>query len=79
MTVKPVSPAVILYGTEHPPASIDCFQLGPLSFDLEAGKIRYIRFAGIEALRCIAFVVRGPGWESPAPVISDLKSDQTED
>jgi hypothetical protein len=79
MTVKPASPAVILYGTEHPPASIDCFQLGPLSFDLEAGKIRYIRFAGIEALRCIAFVVRGPGWESPAPVISDLKSAQSED
>ena len=79
MTVKPPSPAVILYGTEHPPASIDCFQLGPLSFDLEAGKIRYIRFAGIEALRCIAFVVRGPGWESPAPVISDLKSAQSED
>lgn len=79
MTVKPASPAVILYGTEHSPASIDCFQLGPLSFDLEAGKIRYIRFAGIEALRCIAFVVRGPGWESPAPVISDLTSAQNAD
>ena len=79
MTAQAASPAVILYGTEHPPASIDCFQLGPLSFDLEAGKIRYIRFAGIEALRCIAFVVRGPGWESPAPVISDLKSAQSAD
>ena len=79
MTAEPASPAVILYGTDHPPASIDHFQLGPLSFDLEAGKIRYIQFAGIEALRCIAFVVRGPGWESPAPVISDLESDQTED
>jgi hypothetical protein len=79
MTARAASAAVILYGTDHPPASIDRFELGPLSFDLEAGKIRYIRFAGIEALRCIAFVVRGPGWESPAPAISDLKSDQSED
>lgn len=79
MTAQAASPGVILYGTEQPPASIDCFQLGSLSFDLEAGKIRYIRFAGIEALRSIAFVVRGPGWESPAPAISDLKSAQGAD
>lgn len=79
MTEEAASTAVVLYGTDHPPASIDRFEIGPLSFDLEAGKIRYIRFAGIEALRCIAFVVRGPGWESPAPVISDFKSAQSED
>ena len=79
MAVELASPAVILCGTEQQPASIRRFQLGSLSFDLEAGKIRYIRFAGMEVLRCIAFVVRGPGWESPAPVISDLVSDQTED
>ena len=66
--------AVILYGTEQPPAPIRRFQQGPLSFDLEAGKLRYIRLAGIEVLRSIAFVVRGPGWESPAPRIFDLKA-----
>ena len=38
--------AVILYGTEQPPAPIQRFQQGPLSFDLEAGKLRYIRLAG---------------------------------
>ena len=48
--------AVILYGTEQPPAPIQRFQQGPLSFDLEAGKLRYIRLAGIEVLRSIAFV-----------------------
>ena len=66
--------AVILYGTEQPPAPVQRFQRGPLSFDLEAGKLRYIRLAGIEVLRSIAFVVRGPGWESPAPRISDLEA-----
>lgn len=65
--------AVILYGTEQPPAPIQRFAQGPLSFDLEAGKLRYIRLAGVEVLRSIAFVVRGPGWESPAPRISDLE------
>jgi D-apionolactonase len=64
--------AVILYGTEQPPAPIRRFAQGPLSFDLEAGKLRYISLQGIEALRCIAFVARGQGWESPAPQISDL-------
>ena len=58
--------AVTLYGTEQPPAPVQRFAQGPLSFDLEAGKLRYIRLAGIEVLRSIAFVVRGPGWESPA-------------
>ena len=72
MAVGDLETAVILYGTEQPPAPIRRFAQGPLSFDLEAGKLRYIRLQGIEALRCIAFVVRGPGWESPAPRISDL-------
>jgi D-apionolactonase len=66
--------AVMLYGTEQPPAPVRRFQQGPLAFDLEAGKIRYIRLNGIEILRAIAFVVRGPGWESPAPRISDLEA-----
>lgn len=68
------SAAVTLYGTEQPPAPVRAFTQGPLSFDLEAGKLRYIRVAGIEVIRSIAFVVRGPGWESPAPRISDLEA-----
>ena len=64
---------VILYGTEQPPVPVRRFRRGLLGFDLEAGKIRYICLNGIEVLRSIAFVVRGPGWESPAPRISDLE------
>jgi len=76
MAVGDPETAVILYGTGQPPAPIRRFAQGPLSFDLEAGKLRYIRLQGIEALRCIAFVVRGPGWESPAPQISNLEVDE---
>ncbi|MFI5016687.1 MAG: hypothetical protein ACHQHK_01955 [Dongiales bacterium] len=72
MAVGEIETGIILYGTEQPPASIRPSVQGPLSFDLEAGKLRYIRLQGIEALRCIAFVVRGPGWESPAPRFADL-------
>jgi hypothetical protein len=48
-------------GTEQTPAQSCQFAVGPLTFDLEGGKIRYIRVGGVEVLRCIAFVVRGPG------------------
>src|SRR5262249_54013374 len=41
--------------------------------DLEAGKLRYIRLGGVEGLRSIAFVVRGPAWETLAPAISQLE------
>ncbi len=78
MTQEP-STAVKLYGTDEPPAPIHRFRRGPLTFDLEAGKLRYIRIGGIEALRSIAFVVRGPGWESPAPRISGLDAEERAD
>src|SRR5262245_2369100 len=76
MATASVSSNVVLYGTDEAPAPIRRFALGPLAFDLEAGKLRYIRFEGHEALRAIAFVVRGPSWESPAPAISGFESDE---
>ena len=73
MATGPASSNVILYGTDEPPAPIRPFALGPLGFDLESGKLRYIRFDGHEALRAIAFVVRGPSWESPPPKFPNWK------
>ena len=35
---------------------------GALTAALDAGKLRWIRFGGAEALRGLAFVVRGAGW-----------------
>jgi len=71
-------PLIALYGTQQPPAEIRSFARGPLTFDLEAGKLRYIRLGGREVLRCIAFVVRGPGWESPAPSITDFETRESD-
>ena len=61
MSARPPSEAVMACGTEQTPAQSCQFAVGPLTFDLEGGKIRYIRVGGVEVLRCIAFVVRGPG------------------
>jgi hypothetical protein len=73
MSQSSPSPLVAACGTEEAPAVIRRLAVGALSFDLEAGKLRYIRFAGIEVLRSIAFVVRGPGWETLPPEISDIE------
>src|SRR5262245_20085135 len=67
------SPLVMACGTEEPPAPIRRLAVGPLSFALEAGQLRYIRFGGIGVLRASAFVVRGPGWETLAPAISEFE------
>jgi hypothetical protein len=45
---------------------------GPLSAELEAGNLRYIRYAGFEMIRAISFIVRGPVWNNLAPEITDL-------
>ena len=73
MSGSSLSPHVATCGTEEAPAAIRRLAVGPLGFDLEAGKLRYVRFAGIEILRSIAFVVRGPGWETLSPEISNME------
>ena len=35
---------------------------GPLTVELENGQLRYASFAGIEALRGVAFLVRDENW-----------------
>src|SRR5262249_14840330 len=71
-------PLIALYGTEQPPAQIRSFARGPLGFDLEAGKLRHVSLGGREGLRCIAFVVRGAGWESPPSAITELEAKETD-
>ena len=79
MTVAAPTRAIKLFGTEEPRAVIRTLRAGPLSFELEAGKLRYLRMAGHEAIRDIAFVVRGPGWETYHPAISSLSVEEGED
>ena len=79
MTVAPPSTAIKLYGTEEPRAEIRTLSAGPLSVELEAGKLRYVRMAGHEAIRGIAFVVRGPAWQTFHPAISNLSVEEGKD
>ena len=50
--------AIMLFGTEEPSAEIRLLKAGPLSAELDAGNLRYIRHDGREAIRAIACVVR---------------------
>ena len=43
---------------------------------LDVGKLRWIRYGGTEALRGLAFVVRGSGWETYAPEITNLEIEE---
>src|SRR5262249_2052399 len=52
---------------------------GPLSAELENGNLRYVRFAGIEVLRGIAFLVRDENWGTFSPEITALTVDERRD
>ena len=75
MTTAPTE-ALKLYGTEQEAPAARTLSAGALSAELEAGKLRWIRYGGTEALRGIAFVVRGSGWETYAPEIANLEIEE---
>ena len=70
------SQALKLYGTEQEAPAARRLSAGALSAELEAGKLRWIRVGGREALRGLAFVVRGSGWETYAPAIANLEIEE---
>jgi hypothetical protein len=74
-----VSRAIKLCGTEEvgPPSRL--LHAGPLSVELEAGGLRYIRFAGIEVLRGIAFLVRDANWGTLPAEIDNLSVEESRD
>ena len=75
MTTAP-SEALTLYGTEQEAPEARTITAGTLTATLEAGKLRWIRYGGVEALRGLAFVVRGAGWETRAPEIANLEIEE---
>ena len=75
MTTTP-SEALRLYGTEDEVPPARTLSAGALTASLDAGKLRWIRYGGREALRGLAFVVRGSGWETYAPQITNLEIDE---
>src|SRR5919106_3409824 len=78
MTSAP-SRAVILFGTEEPVVPPKMLRAGPLTCELEAGNLRYIRVGGKEALRALSFIVRDKDWGTYNPEISNLKVGQGPD
>ena len=78
MTTAP-SEALKLYGTEQEAPAARTLSAGGLTAALDAGKLRWIRYGGAEALRGLAFVVRGSGWETYAPEISNLEIEEGAD
>ena len=75
MTTAPTQ-ALRLYGTDDEAPAARTLGAGALTATLEAGKLRWIRFGGVEALRGLAFVVRGSGWETYAPTITNLEIEE---
>ncbi|HEX5080302.1 MAG TPA: hypothetical protein VFV80_14210 [Geminicoccaceae bacterium] len=72
MTSAP-SRAVMLFGTEEPVTPPRLLHAGPLTCELEAGNLRYVRVAGKEALRAVSFIVRDKDWGTYNPEISNLE------
>ncbi|MET1026865.1 MAG: hypothetical protein ABWY00_06835 [Dongiaceae bacterium] len=61
-----------LYGTAEKVEPPRLLAAGPLTAELEAGNLRYIRYDGIEIIRAISFIVRDKDWGTYNPVISNL-------
>ena len=73
------SRSIMLFGTEEPAAETRLLVAGPLSAELDAGNLRYIRHDGREAIRAISYVVRDQLWGTFNPEIRDLEIEETGD
>ena len=71
--------AVRLFGTDEPVAPLRIVRAGALTAELDTGNLRHIRYAGVEILRAISFIVRDRNWGTYNPVISDLVVDERAD
>lgn len=77
MTAIAPSQAVRLFGTDEPAAASVLLTAGPLTAELEAGNLRFIRWRGAEMIRAISFVVRDRDWGTYAAAISGLVVEQS--
>jgi hypothetical protein len=78
MTASP-SLAVKLFGTDEPPAETRLLGAGPLTAELDAGNLRYIRFGGREAIRAVSYVVRDQYWGTFNVAITDFEVEERSD
>ena len=66
-----------LFGTEEPPVDTRLLRAGPLSVELDAGNLRYIRYHGHEAIRAVSYVVRDRYWGTFNAEIENLEVEET--
>ena len=69
---------IMLFGTREPAAETRLLRAGPLTAELDAGNLRYIRHDGREAIRAISYVVRDRVWGTFNPEIRDLEVEESE-
>ena len=70
---------VILAGTETPEAPKRLLRAGQLEAHWDAGALRWIRWNGVEVMRGILFLVRTPGWGTPAGTLDNVSIDESGD
>ena len=64
---------ILLTGTPVVPDAPRTLSVGSLEVIYAAGSLRWVRWKGVEVLRGISFLVRTPGWGTPAASISGLE------
>lgn len=68
-----MSRAVLLTGTSIAESPKRLLRAGKLEATFDAGALRWIRWNGVEVLRGLTFLVRTPGWGTPAPAMAGLE------
>jgi hypothetical protein len=71
--------SIRLFGTLEAVSPPRKFTAGPLTVELDAGNLRYIRFHGREMIRAVSFIVRDKNWGTYNPVISNETIEETGD
>ncbi|MGF1612127.1 MAG: hypothetical protein ACFCUQ_22220 [Kiloniellales bacterium] len=67
------------FGTEELPAETRLLKAGPMSVELDAGNLRYIRYQGREAIRAVSYVVRDQYWGTFNPTIDNFRVEEAGD
>jgi len=79
MRTAKLSQAIKLCGTEQPDVVGRILKAGPLTAEFDNGNLRYLKVAGVEVLRALAFLVRDENWGTYIPAIGNLKVEQRQD
>lgn len=71
--------AIRLFGTEEPVTPLRILKAGALTAELDTGNLRHIRYAGVEVIRAVSFIVRDKNWGTYNPAIENLVVDERAD